>query len=96
MEFAFEIGIDSAVLEGNSELIIKALIEEDPLCHHFGSLITDAKFCSSSFNQLRYFHIKREGDKVAHNLVRYAINVLNYVVWMEAILPHLSLYFNLI
>ena len=58
----------------------------------FGSLIVDAKFGSSSFNQLRYFHIKRECNKVAHNLVRYATNVLNYVVWMEAILPHLSLY----
>lgn len=34
LEFAFEIGIDSAVLEGDYELIIKALIEEDPLCHH--------------------------------------------------------------
>ena len=94
LEFAFEIGIDSAVLEGNSELIIKALTDEDPLCRSFGSLIVDAKFCSSSFNQLRYFHIKRECNKVAHNLVKYAINVLNYVVWMEAILPHLSLYFS--
>ena len=34
LEFAFEIGIDSAVLEGNSELIIKALTDEDPLCRH--------------------------------------------------------------
>ena len=36
---------------------------------------------------LHYSYVKREGNKVANNLVRYAAHISNLVVWMENVLP---------
>ena len=38
---------------------------------------------SNSFTQLRYFHIKREYNKVAHSLVIFVVNVPNFLVWKK-------------
>lgn len=84
LEFAFELGIVNAVLEGNSKVIMKALIEEEISLSSYGLLIADAKLCSNVSNQLHYSHVRKEGNKVAHNLARYAITV---IWWMKAIPP---------
>ena len=49
----------------------------------------DIKFHASSFIQLRYSHVKREGNKVAHKLARHAICISDFSVWMEDIPPPL-------
>ena len=57
------------------------------VCDSDGSLLDDVHRCSCFFNELRYSHVKREGNKVANNLVRYAAHISNLVVWMENVLP---------
>ena len=42
----------------------------------------------SCFNQLRYSHVKREGNKIAHNLTRYTKYTFGFVVWIDNVLPH--------
>ena len=39
------------------------------------------------FTQLHYSHTKREDDKVAYSLARYALHVSDAVVWIEDVLP---------
>ena len=36
---------------------------------------------------LHYSHVKKEGNKVAHNLARHALCISDFVVWMEEVLP---------
>ena len=55
---------------------------------YYGSLLDDVHRCSCFFNELRYSHVKREGNKVAHNLARYVSCILDFVMWMEDGSPH--------
>ena len=51
----------------------------------FGLLIEDAKFEAQKFEQLLYSHTKRDGNSVAHSLSKYAIDISNFLVWIEDI-----------
>ena len=42
----------------------------------------------SCLNQLRYSHVKRESNKIAHNPIRYTEYTFGFVVWIENVLPH--------
>ena len=39
--------------------------------------------------QLHYSHTRREGNKVAHDLAQHAINVSNFLAWIEDVPPQL-------
>ena len=83
LSFAAEIGVSRAVLEGDALVVIKALSDENASFASFGLLVDDVKLLSQCFSQLLYSHTKREGNYVAHNLTRYAIAILDDLVWME-------------
>ena len=67
-------------------VIIKALDDEHNPLSPIGPLIVDAKFNSCCFNHLLYSHTKRECNSVAHGLARFAINISDFLVWMEDVL----------
>ena len=55
-------------------------------------LIQDAIVFSSLYTKLLYTHCRRDGNKLAHSLARYSINVSDYVAWMEEVpLPLVSI-----
>ena len=59
-----------------------------------GLLIVDVRrFSNIFFSELRYSHTKKEGNKVAHNLIRYALHISDYIVWMEDVPPQIFLLF---
>ena len=37
---------------------------------------------------INYSHVKREGNKIAHSLAKYAKHISDFVVWMEGVPPH--------
>ena len=74
LEFPSELGIAQAVLKGDSKVVMDVLIEVDVSLSSYGLLIEDAKSFSLDFFQLRYSHIKREGNKVTHSLARHSYN----------------------
>ena len=84
LEFGEEIGITKAILEGDSELIINSLrggysiASVEPLLH-------DVMVFSNCYAKLLYTHCRRDGNRLAHSLARYSINVSSYVVWMEGV-----------
>ena len=86
-EFALEIGITTAILEGDSETIVKELMEPNPSLALHGHLIQDVKSLQNSFNSLNFTHVRREGNNVAHALARWAIKKPNLTVWMEDVPP---------
>ena len=81
--FALEIGINKAILEGDSETIVKELMESTPSLALHGHLIQDVKSLQNSFNFLSFTHVHRQGNNVAHALARWAIKQPNLTVWME-------------
>ena len=83
LEFAREVGISEAVLEGDSLLVMKALNTKNIGLAPFGLLLHDSVLLFTSFSKLSYSHTKREGNLVAHNLAQLAINISNCVIWME-------------
>ena len=74
-------------MQGDSWEVFKALIDDEPVLTPYGLLVNDAKVHSRNFDQLLYSHTRREGNFVAHSLARYVINIPDYLVWMEDVLP---------
>ncbi|KAK9992176.1 hypothetical protein SO802_027161 [Lithocarpus litseifolius] len=58
--FASELGIRRAILEGDSIVVIKALIEEDYPLNPLGSILEDVKMFAQRFDTLLFSHTKRE------------------------------------
>ena len=46
--------------------------------------------CPPYFFQLRYSHIKKEGNKITHNLTRHAITVSEFIVWIKFVPPQVA------
>ena len=82
-QFACKIGIPNAVLERDSLLLISALRGGTKNLSPYGILLEDVRVCSTLFTQLRYSYVKREDNKIAHNLARFAVNIPGFFVWMN-------------
>ena len=83
VEFGNEIGVDCAIVEGDSEVIVKALRNNDNGLIPFAPLINDVSLFLGLFSELSYSHIRRDGNKVAHNLAKLALMTLGCTVWIE-------------
>ena len=83
VEFGSEIGVDCAIVEGDSEVLVKALRNTDNGLTPIAPLINDVSLFSSLYSELSYSHIKRDGNKVAHSLARLALITPSCTVWME-------------
>ena len=87
LEFASELGFSRAILETNFQVLANALRNNNPYLSSNGLLMKDIKFNASLFNQLLYSHVKREDNKVEHNLARHSICISDFSMWMETVLP---------
>ena len=87
LSFAADVGVNRAVLEGDSLDVIAGLREDRMVLVPYGLLLEDARFLSQQFDELRYSHTKREGNSLAHSLVRYAVGIPDFLVWMEDVPP---------
>ena len=87
LEFAAELGFNQAILETDSQVLSNALRNNSTYLPSFGLLIEDIKCNASLFNQLLYSYVKREGNIVAYHLARHSINISDFSVWMETVLP---------
>lgn len=71
----------------NSLVLFQALTDETLPRAGFGSFIRDAKCFSNSFLWLNLSHTKREGNRVAHNLARHSLHVLDLLVCTKDVSP---------
>ena len=85
---SYELGFDKIILEGDCETVIKALTDPSPSLASYGLLIQDAQQLAEQLNGIRFQHVDREGNKLAHNLARHARHVTGFNVWMEDVLVH--------
>ena len=64
-------------------MCFKVLADDNCSLAPFGLLVEEAKVLSQHFDQLLYFHTKREGSAVAYSLGKYVIGILDILVWIE-------------
>lgn len=83
VEFALELGITRAIIEGDSEVICRELQDPIPSLAFHGHLLPKVKWLSNSFQYVGFSHVSSQGDNVAHALARRAIRKPNLTVWME-------------
>ena len=89
VSFALELGFRSAILEGESLGLIKALKSAECSLSPTGLLIDDVKRVANSFVQLLYSHVKRNGNRIAHSLAKNALRIPDFQVWMEDVPSHI-------
>ena len=71
LQFASDLGFTQAVLEGDSQVLMTVLINDSTFLSSNGLLIDDVRFGARIFTQLCNSHVKKEGNKIAHNLAQY-------------------------
>ena len=89
VSFALELGFRSAILEGESLGLIKALKSAECSLSPTGLLIDDVKRVANSFVHLLYSHVKRNGNRIAHSLAKNALRIPDFQVWMEDVPSHI-------
>lgn len=64
-------------------MVVQALMSKNSSLASYGLLVQDAYVFARNFSKLSYPHTKKDGNKVAHNLVKLAANFSDCVVWMK-------------
>lgn len=68
------------IIEGDSKSTTDKLLSCSLLNTSVGILIHDVKVASSTFNSCSFSHVKRDGNRVAHSLIR-ELFVSHSIVW---------------
>ena len=89
ISFAQGLGFTSFILEGDFANIIKTLKFNEASLSSFGHILSLAKSMMVDGN-IRFSHVGRMGNMVAHNLAQHARHVRGFSVWTENVPPHLS------
>ena len=89
ISFAQELGLHEFMLEGDSEAVINTLRSTEPSLTTYGHLLESAKSTLVTSKCIAFTHIRRIGNRVAHNLAKHARHVRGLSVWVDDIPPHL-------
>ena len=90
MLFMEELGLSHAVFEGDSELVVNALVGHCPDRASIGHIIKDCKSLRGLFQTYSFSHVRRQGNGVAHALARRARMSFPLTVWMESVPPDIT------
>ena len=92
---AKELCLNQVLLEGDSEIIIKALSNGGRESSSYGHILLDIKLLTPAFRGVSFCHSRRQANKVAHRLARSACNFPPLQVWMEELpLEAMSVYLD--
>ena len=86
VELAVEIGLDRIIFEGDSSIVIRGLTDQVPNFTPLGFLIKQANELANQLTHVKFQHMGREGNSVAHNLARHTRHVTGFFIWMEDVL----------
>ena len=88
ISFAHDLSLSNYILEGDSDMVIKALKRNDDSLSYFGHILALAKTLTD-VNCITFSHTRRIGNAVAHNQAKHARYVIGFKVWMEDVPSHL-------
>ena len=85
LELMIELGFDNITLEGDSEVLIKSLVNGNNSLAHCGHLLEDIHVLMARFSSFRLSHVRRHCNSLAHALARRASSTSDLSIWMEEI-----------
>lgn len=71
------------ILEGDSFLVINALKEVSPPPSSVAAFISSSLLVSQEFRQIVFSRVRRQGNRPAHLLPKYASGIDDFSVWLE-------------
>jgi len=83
VEFGREMGFASIELEGDAREVVLALGRAEACEAVFGSIIMETRLLLQSFQFYSVSHIRREGNRAAHCLAKFAIAHKCHHVWID-------------
>ena len=88
--FSVELDLHRVVIEGDSEIVFKALSIEyfDWSC--IGHIVKDRKSISGFLQTYYFSHTKWQDNSIAHTLAKRVRMFSPHLVWMESILANIS------
>ncbi len=89
VQLALDLGFQEVEVEGDSINIVKALSQAETNYTLYGHIINDTKFVSQLLVSVKFLHVYRDGNKVAHSLAQRARCNQPFQVWMESVPPDL-------
>ncbi|XP_050255047.1 uncharacterized protein LOC126700926 [Quercus robur] len=89
-KFAVELGLSSSILEGDSEVVYRALQASNWRHSSIGEILKDTVSMVGSLRTFSFSHTRRQGNNAAHALAKRAIVSFPLLVWMEHVSPNVS------
>ena len=83
LELAMELGVDHIILEGDSEILHKALLAKGRNFTPYEHLVQDIVYLSSFFSAVKTSLVRHLGNKLAHSLARNSKTLNHMQIWME-------------
>jgi hypothetical protein len=85
--FCKELGYKHVFFEGDAIQVIKAIEVEDPCMRNYGHIIDCIRRKTSSLEQVRFIHLKREANTAAHTLAKLATTHVILSTWRGDVPP---------
>ncbi len=70
IKLALDLGLREVDIEGDSTMIINALLQHSPCYTLYGHLINETNLITQNFISFLFMHVKRDDNIVAHSLVK--------------------------
>ena len=83
LQFAKDLSIQDFIIEGDSLLVINALKELSPPPSSVAAIISNSLLVSQEFRQVVFSHVRRQSNRPAYLLVKYAFGIDDFSVWLE-------------
>ena len=81
--FAMELGVRDVTFEGDSLVICNAIHCLTEAAPSVQNVVTRIPKHVQDFHTFAFSHTKRQGNVLAHVLAQHAVNVEDFVVWLE-------------
>ena len=92
--FAWELGLREIIIEADSQTVMVAIANHDSGPIQFQNLIAGIKSWKSMFRVWQSSFTRRDGNKVAHQMAKYAKHISDCIIWVEDT-PHYYCFSNL-
>ena len=81
--FALCHGYPTVVLEGDSQVLVNALVGSSPAPSTVVPVIEGILELCKGFSHFQFSHVKRQGNMSAHLVAKNAYSIVNDIVWVE-------------